>query len=322
MRSLPFSPQLHRERWEVAASTLEHLDPYCSSPYWGLPLVEAFHRRGRLVVYDNGLGMAIFHEIDVEGGRLILPCDTMWGLGTSIFSPGSKDFLLELAQGWLRESGPLRQATVAGPFLSSPLWKSEVWQLFPAWGQSDSARQIASLDGGVEGYLSRRSANFRSRLRRAIKKSMANGVVVEFWPHNASQERTLELFERAMQVEAKSWKGIAGYGVDRGQMCEFYGHMLPMLAERGYLRGLFLCREGKDLSYLFGASFAGGFRGLQFSFDDAEHQSLGNVAQWYMIEALCQEGCKFYDLGQAMPYKVRWAEQKVLSQTRSFQISG
>ena len=61
-----------------------------------------------------------------------------------------------------------------------------------------------------------------------------------------------------------------------------------------------------------GGVFAGEYRGLQFSFDDAfRWLGLGNLLQLRQIEALCSEGVELYDLGTAMPYKERWAEQVV-----------
>lgn len=264
----------------------------------------------------------MFQEMDVEGGRLVLPCDTMWCLGSPILARDPGEFLLQLCSYWEQQSDALRQVTIGGLYQDNTAWAHPLWQVLPSWEVTRSGRQVASLEGGADGFLSRRSVNFRSRLRRAVKKTEAEGVKVEAWPHSADAATTLALHRRAMAIERQSWKGMAGQGVDRGQMFRFYEHMLPMLAANGRLRGLFLTRDGEDLSYLFGASFAGTFRGLQFSYLEHESDSLGNVGQWRMIESLVQEGCQFYDLGQAMEYKTRWAENEIASPARAFQLGG
>jgi hypothetical protein len=266
------------------------------------------------MVYSQGNDLAIFQELDVEGGRLVMPCDMMWNLGSPILASDPAQFLHSLCAYWSTVGEPVvRQITIGGPYPNNPIWSSALWRRYPHWELPAAGRQVASLQGGLDGFLSRRTVNFRSRLRRAVKKALAEGVTVELMPHSADQVTALGLLDRAMKVEAQSWKGLAGQGVDRGQMNAFYRHMLPLLAAHGRLRGLFLKRDGQDLSYLFGAAFAGYFRGLQFSYVESEPESLGNVGQWMMLQHLVEENCHSYDLGQAMAYKTRWAETNIPS---------
>lgn len=321
MERQPFSFAQHWEPWDVAAGRLEQGDRFCSSPTWGLPLIHAFHLPGDLVVYRQGEDLAVFYERQLPGGRLITPCDTMWMLGSPLLARQPAAFLERLADFWQSQPG-LKQVTVSGPFLEHPLWNDPVWQRWSCWEVEAGARQVASLEGGLDGFLSRRSVNFRSRLRRAVKRAEREGVEVEWMPRQANAATALAVLDRAMQVESLSWKGLAGQGVHRGQMNSFYRRMVPLLAQRGRLRGLFLRRGSQDLSYLLGGVFAGTFRGLQFSYLESESEGLGNVGQWRMLEALVEEGCHSYDLGQAMPYKARWAEQHRRSGARIIQIPG
>jgi hypothetical protein len=316
----PYSHARHWVPWEQASERLERADRYCSSPYWGVSLAAAFFGRGEMFVYRDGQDMAVFQEMDVEGGRLVMPCDVMWCLGCPIMAADPGGFLQKLCRYW-EQLGGLRQVTISGPYLDNPIWQSPHWQRYPHWELPAAGRQVASLQGGLDGFLSRRTANFRSRLRRAVKKAFdGGGVEVEYWPHQATPAEVAALLQRAMRVEAASWKGLAGQGVNRGQMASFYRHMLPLLAQHGRLRGLFLTRDGEDLSYLFGARFADDFRGLQFSYLESETDSLGNVSQWMMLQQLVQEGCQNYDLGQAMSYKQRWAENNIASRALAFQL--
>ncbi len=271
------------------------------------------------MVYRSGASMAVFHELDAEGGRLHLPCDFVWTLGNPLLGPDPVGLLEAVCEYW-RAQGGLHQLTLGGLYESNPIWQSSVWYRYPQWELPEAGRQVASLEGGTEGFLSRRSVNFRSRLKRAVKKADSSGVEVEYFPQQADLDTTLALLERALAIEARSWKGLRGQGIDQGSMTSFYRTMLPLLAQNGRLRGLFLRRDGQDLSYLFGAVFAGYFRGLQFSYLDSENESLGNVGQWKMIQALVKEGCHSYDLGQAMAYKSRWAERWIVSPTMGLQV--
>jgi hypothetical protein len=318
VKRAPYSFAQHWDVWEAAAARAVLADKYCSSPFWGVSLAGAFHGRGEMFVYQEGADLAIFQELDVEGGRLVMPCDMMWCLGSPILAQDASDFLARLCNYWNEVGGGVRQVTVGGLFEDNPIWSSPVWMAYPHWNLTGAGRQVASLEGGLDGFMSRRSVNFRSRLRRAVKKARREGICAEYWPHSADQITTLGLLDRAMKIEARSWKGLAGQGVDRGQMNSFYRRMLPLLAGQGRLRGLFLKRDGQDLSYLFGAAFAGYFRGLQFSHLETEAESLGNVGQWKMLQHLVEEGCQSYDLGQAMAYKTRWAETNIPSRSMAF----
>ena len=321
MERAPFSVDKHWTAWEEAAAELQQADRYCSSPYWGLPLMSAFMGSANPVVYRNQDGMAVFHEVEIDGIYLHVPCDSMWTLGNPILSLQPAKMLQALCDFWESQGG-LHQVTISGLYQSHPLWRDSLWRRYPAWERPEAGRQVASLAGGAEGFLSRRSVNFRSRLRRAVKKAEASGVEVEPFPKQATRERVHEILARVFRIEAQSWKGQRGQGIDRGSMASFYRSMLPLLSAQGRLRGLFLRRDGRDLSYLFGASFAGYFRGLQFSYleSESEADSLGNIGQWKMIQTLCEEGCQSYDLGQAMAYKTRWAEDWIVSPTRGLQV--
>jgi CelD/BcsL family acetyltransferase involved in cellulose biosynthesis len=97
----------------------------------------------------------------------------------------------------------------------------------------------------------------------------------------------------------------------------FYGRMLTRLAAGGNARAVFAVRDGVDLGYLFGGCVDGVFRGQQFSYDQAwAHASLGNVMQLEQLAWLAEAGARRYDLGPMMPYKARWAEQRIALQTR------
>ena len=167
----------------------------------------------------------------------------------------------------------------------------------------------ASLEGGLDGFLARRTSKFRNNLRRDQRAVADLDITFTHWDGIMSSEAADALFLRMMEVEARSWKGLQEQGVNEGGMFLFYREMLKMLGPVGQLRAIMACKGGRDVGYIFGAVMGKTYRGLQFSFlDNYSRLGLGNVLQLEMIKRLCLEGIDRYDLGTEMEYKSRWAE--------------
>jgi hypothetical protein len=318
-----FQSNEHFPLWKSACQGKLNVDRFCSSPLWGVPLNDAFQGGGALFVYTvDGTEVAIFAEKRVRGGVLVMPVDNMWLLGTPLLSHNPEKLLRSLIAYWVAHPMPegLRQIMISGLYPKNPLTNHSLWKRLSAWEIDPSGRMIASLEDGMDGFMGRRSKNFRSRLRRTVKSAEREGISVEFMPEQAEPEPCAQLLERVFSIEGMSWKGRDGRGIDSGGMRRFYESIVPLLASEGRLRGLFLTREGQDLAYLFGGFFDGYFRGLQFSYLNQEQLGLGNVCQYHMIGRLIAQGCQQYDLGQAMQYKSRWSENHIESRTFVFQI--
>ena len=319
-----YKEQEHFEAWKSACAGRHDLDRFCSSPLWALPLNDAFAGGSPVFVYtdqDTPGEIAVFTERRVRGGVLVTPVDGMWLLGTPLLSRTPQLLLSRLVKYWATHPVEgVRQIMVSGLYPTNPLHDSDVWRHLHAWNSEPSGRMVASLEDGMDGFMRRRSKNFRSRLRRTVKAAARDGFEVEYMPETLPQEAAQDLMRRVFAIEESSWKGKAGRGIDSGGMQRFYELMVPMLAREGRLRGLFLTRDGQDAAYLFGAFFDSYFRGLQFSYQAEESLGLGNVCQYHMIERLVEQGCTHYDLGQAMKYKSRWAEEEISSFTHVFQL--
>jgi hypothetical protein len=171
-----------------------------------------------------------------------------------------------------------------------------------------TVRAVASLEGGLDGFLGRRSSMFRRKVGRAARAAQAAAIRYERHAPTA-QDEVLRLYERAATIDDRSWKGRDEAGLRATGLYPFYERMLPRLGEIGALRIGFLVDGDRDVAYLFGGLLHGTFRGLQFAFvAGREHESLGNVVQRCEIEHLCGEGATRYDLGTDADYKRRWAE--------------
>jgi hypothetical protein len=307
------------EAYDEAVAKSPHIDHFCSTSAWVLSAHEAFHAdhpvQARRV--DDGF-VALCRGHAPELGRFLAPLEAMWGLASPLVGPderalaqGAAEWLLSDPDWNLLWLGGLMKDGRAFTHLVRLLGPKVQLRLGPA-----TVRYRASLDGGLDGWLSRRTASFRKRLRQAQR--WARDELSFEWVDAATpfetHERARALFERIHAVEQRSWKGREGTGFVTGDMYRFYELMVPRLALRegrgGHgLRVLFARQGERDVAVCFGGVVLDTYRGLQNSFDDAFRQhSLGNVMQAESIARLCDEGLGVYDLGSEMDYKSRWAE--------------
>ncbi len=296
------------------------VDGFCSSHAWAVSAREAFLPDATPAIYRHEAGFVAFAAYETEEwGRLWTPLEPGWLLT----SPLVGEDQAALAEPFLRatRSGgqSWRAVLLAGladfrPFLQSTARAlSGDCSIFRG---VESHRRVASLEGGMDGFLSRRAPKFRANLRRAARACRAAGLVWRFYDAAMTADEAEALFERAMAVETRSWKGRTGQGVDAGPMNLFYRNMLRRLGPKGQARILIAESNGRDVGYLFGGLMGGVYRGFQFSFDaDYRRLGLGNMLQGEMIERLCAEGAEAYDLGVAADYKARWAERLVTTST-------
>jgi CelD/BcsL family acetyltransferase involved in cellulose biosynthesis len=200
---------------------------------------------------------------------------------------------------------PSPSSPISSP-ASAPGGRPSVLGARPAGIATD--RIVASLVGGFDGFLGRRSAKFRAEARRARRAADVRGIVYE--RHTLVDDATLaRIDERVLSVERRSWKSAEGNGIDAGPMREFYRRMLPRLARKGTLRVVFVKKGDEDIAFCFGGLTGGIYRGLQVSFDDAHaRDGPGVLAHLEMIGLLADEGADGYDLGTDMEYKRRWGE--------------
>ncbi|MCL2124210.1 MAG: GNAT family N-acetyltransferase [Desulfovibrionaceae bacterium] len=189
---------------------------------------------------------------------------------------------------------------------------------FAIYVHSGGLQCAASLSGGIDGFLSRRSANFRSKLKKACKRATAKGIyferVLPMSPEDASA-----IYVRMLAIEAASWKGIHACGMAESPAKEFYAAMMRRLSQRADARVIMASHEGKDIGFISGGLAGKIYRGQQFSYNDAwKAFSIGNIMQFEQLKWLCEEKVVRYDmgplLGQAMGYKKHWTEKRYLFQ--------
>ena len=288
------------------------IDRFCSASDWVLAAHAAWagHSQPRILRGEHGYAVFLDH-VDAEGVCVLLSFDTMWGFTCPLVGPDPEALAEEFAAQLELDAGTWQIALLTGLDRGSELFYRVSRRLAGTHVLRLGAplrRWLASLDGGLDGFLERRTPKFRESLRRSLRMVEAAGIEMVS-ERVTGAARVEEIFRRVLEVEERSWKGPAETGLLLDELRDFYREVAARWARRGELRALFALRDGEDAGYVLGGTLGRTYRGFQFSFDHRYRQlSLGNVMQYAQIRELCEEGYETYDLGIDMPYKRRWAE--------------
>jgi Acetyltransferase (GNAT) domain len=295
--------------FDRAVAVTPAIDRFCSSSAWIVAAHHALMGEREPWLWASDEGWVAFARAERPGGRYLEPLEMAWGLACPIVGADPRA-IVEACLHCAAADADWDALMLAGIAIGSEHFRAIRAQVRPGWRLGigpKTERYVANLDGGVDGFLSRRSRNFRKALRADVKAAAAAGI--EFAPVAITVANATDCLHRVLAIEARSWKGQAGLGVDQGPMRAFYEHMIVPLAAAGAARLLIARADDVDVAFIFGGVFAGEYRGLQFSHDlRYRHLGLGNVAQLAQITRLVDEPIGLYDLGTAMDYKARWAE--------------
>lgn len=288
------------------------IDHFCSSSDWILPAHAALMPPRTPWLFRGSEGyVAMMRGLHPQGWRYVEPLESVWGLACPLAGPACRPLVSAFVDLCRRREIDWDMAVLSGVPVASELLAELILRLSARYRLLQgpiTARFVVDLRGGVDAFLGRRSRNFRKALKRALRTAEEAGIGFERCDA-ASPAQAEALYDRIVRVEARSWKGREGVGIDDGGMHAFYRDMVGRLAARDRLRVMFARHEDRDVAYILGAVFQGGYRGLQFSFESGyERLSLGNLCQYHQMIELCAEGCESYDLGTDMPYKRRWSD--------------
>ncbi len=294
----------------IAGNTVQ-ADPFCCRTEWQFSFHEAFNPDRELYFRNSDDSMIAFASYQHQNiGPILEPIESNWCFGSPLLGPDSVDLLASLLQEehfcrfqpFILLSGLMLGSSLFMNVLKTFKKQYEIIQLDP------SVTRCASLSGNVDGYLSRRSAKFRRNLRQSAVQLADKNVFFERC-RPISIEQADEAYARMLAVEEVSWKGIEQCGMTVQPSRDFYWLMLRRLSLSGNGRVIFAKKESRDIGFIFGGITGQYYRGQQFSYaEDWSSYSIGSLLQLEKIRWLCEESMTRYDLGQAMDYKVRWAE--------------
>jgi CelD/BcsL family acetyltransferase involved in cellulose biosynthesis len=286
------------------------IDRFCSSTAWVLAAAAALMPPRAPFSFRGQHGyFAAMRGVHPAGFPYIEPVELAWGLASPLVGADPLALVDEVVP-VLAARRDWQLAIISGLTVSGPQRRALDATLPARWERrrgQPTIRHVASLEGGLDGFLTRRSRDFRKSLRRSARVASAAGATFEVV--RASEPEAAGLYQRIQDVEINSWKSKGGVGIAAGPMRAFYGAMLPRLCALGQQRTIFARVGGRDVGYILGAVMAGEYRGLQFSYDaDVASLGIGSLLQLEQIRELCAEGVQRYDLGTEMDYKRRWAE--------------
>ena len=294
---------------EVAATPA--IDRFCSSSAWILAASAALMPPRAPFAFAGQHGyFAAMRGVHPAGFPYIEPVELAWGLASPLVGRDARAVVEEVVP-LLSARRDWQIVILAGLSVAGPQRRALDATLPARWERrrgQPTIRHVASLEGGLDGFLSRRSRELRKSLRKAQRAADADGLTFESVRVPAAEADAL--YTRIQAVEAHSWKAHEGVGIHAGPMRAFYAAMLPRLCALGQQRTIFARRDGADVGYILGAVMGGEYRGLQFSYDDDHaHLGIGSLLQLRQVEELVGEGVARYDLGTEMDYKRRWAEE-------------
>jgi CelD/BcsL family acetyltransferase involved in cellulose biosynthesis len=298
----------------MAAASSPQADPFCCRSEWQLSFHEAFAPRRPLLLRAAGASVVAFAlRRHPRLGALLEPLESHWCFGCPLLGADATLLLGALLdEEMVRRLRP--SVLVSGLLPGGAL----VRKLGRAFGNRYELLRLApevlcsaSLEGGLDGFLARRSARLRKRLRQAERRAAASGVRFERCVPRGAPEADAA-YARMIAVERTSWKGIGRCGMAEPPALQFYQHMLRRLSASGAGRVMFARAGERDVGFIFGGLAGAHYRGQQFSYaEDWAPYSLGNLLQLEQVRWLCEEGVLHYDMGPRMDYKSHWTEREI-----------
>ena len=294
-------------------------DPFSCRTEWGLSFHEVMAPQRELVLVGwRESVLALAGRRVANGGRWYEPLDAGWRFGCPLLGADAVDLLCLFLEA-LAQAGTPHAVLLSGLVPGGRLVRRIHKQLGAHWEllrKDATVLQSASLEGGLDGWLSRRTGHFRRRLLHAVRRAQALGVSYERCVPRTEQEAHA-VYERMVAIERTSWKGLGKCGMADGLSLPFYRAMLRRLAVGQNGRVVFARAAERDIGFIFGGMAGAHYRGQQFSYaDDWSRHSIGNCLQYEQLRWLCEEGAQCYDMGPKMDYKAHWTEIEQVIEAR------
>ncbi len=326
------------KQWDRLVEATRGIDPWCTRLPWQRSVDTAFGHRftdddthdthddthvsppvletesnDDLVDIEESWAYAFRTRSMTDGTPVLLPLDSVWGFASPVV----------LNQHGDPRNLSISAAEIAGSLFANPTWRvafltgmeagsamftalaAEFANVARVISGESTVRCVASLQDGVEGFLSRRPRTFRRNLRSATRQADYAGVSFDV----ADTRPPGETIERLQDVERRSWKGLEGSGIVAPDMARLYALLVDELHAAQSLRATFAQRNGKDIGFILGGVLGSSYRGLQLSFvEDERPLSVGNLLQLHEITRLSDAHVETYDLGMDMEYKRLWSD--------------
>ena len=328
MEKIPFHELEGHAGWQQAALCSGQADPFCCLPAWQLSFHEVFAPERHLLAWHhcrNGSHnmLVLVEQMFSAESVLLTPIDTLWFFSSPLLGLHAVDMLAHAMDELAARYNPIFPRVVLSGLQPGSLLPQRLLRVFSHsfdfFLHSEAVQCAASLEDGLDGFLSRRSANHRAKLFKGRRRAHERGIKYE--RHiPATEAKAQAVFARMLAVECKSWKGVGQCGMTEEPARIFYDAMLRRLAPTRGARIMFATHEGRDVGFIFGGMAGDVYRGQQFSYDQEwKDAGIGNLLQLEQVAWLCEQGASRYDMGPLtgprMGYKAHWTEKRLPIQT-------
>jgi hypothetical protein len=304
--------QLDSESEAFIAAVLQTPDiaTFCSGPDFVISAAHTLTKHNKPVIRrcsDTWLTLA--SGKNPRMGRVLMPLEATWGFASPLIGREFKT-TCELLEELLADERMDWDVTMLSglSFQQLPLLVTHFEQHYDVLGARAIDYHIGSLEEGFEGYLERRSPRFRAGIRRSEDEAANHGIEFDvFQPTGDARS----IVDRIFDIEKRSWKGISEQGIlANPDYAEFYDMLITRCITRQNLHVAIARHEYTDIAYVVGGVMGDTYRGFQMSYDHKYAKyGLGNLTQIRMIEHLCEQQVRLYDLGMSFGYKSRWSDE-------------
>jgi hypothetical protein len=316
---------------EVSASELTHWDelavkeiapdPQSCGSAWQISALACSRRAGSQIVLrqtkDSQIAFSVTRNLR---GYQLGPLEGHWYFGSPVMGADALELLREVVCELRAALNSESIQVLVSGLDPKGQHARQISASFPAaQTHNQDPHIVASLAGGIDGWLSRRSGNFRRNLKRAHRQAQLEGVVFERAQPSSLAEAD-RLYERMLGVERKSWKGPVRKGLL--QLSTFYRMVLRAYAERNCARVVIARHGSDDVGFCFGGASGGHYRGQQTSYrDNMSGLSIGTLMHFETARWLAEEGAKVQHFGpiqRIATYKHSFCELELPSVIRVF----
>lgn len=264
-------------------------------------------------------GMALgFRRGPVSGlgprvGKLAMLCDERAGFHEILALPGAEGqaAVAALLEGYLAQ-GDWALADL-NPMLGSAALDQLAAQArargLAVWRREEVRRAVCDLSDGWQGYLDRRSGNFRKSIRVARKRVAAEGGTLRIL--RGGEPDADSVLARALAVSARCWKARMGTDIGSNpQVRTFMTQIWSRFSARQSARILLLSIGGRDAASCFLLRAGSREYGFITDFDeDFAALSPGRVIVSQALETAAADGVAVFDMMRLTPFWERFADE-------------
>jgi len=309
-------------QWDTLAASEEAPDPQSGASAWQVSGLACSRRAGAsIVLRQAGDSQIAFAVTQTLRGYRLGPLEAHWFFGCPLIGPKAVELLAGVVSELRDElSADVIEVIVSGLRPEGPIAKQIDARFDNVRKQEQDPHAAASLEGGIDGWLSRRGSNFRRNLKRSERRAQAAGIQFERMRPSSAIDAD-RCYERMLAVEHRSWKGPRREGLLA--IRSFYQTLLRAYALRGWARVVFARQADDDVGFCFGGASHGIYRGQQTSYCERRFAlSLGTLMHFETMKWLVEDGASLQHFGpiqRMMSYKSSYCEMELPSSLTVFQ---